>query len=194
MRDLFPFYGLTKGVIVDTTKDFVEDTCLWGVGELIDFCFLLFEQAQREYQYLAIKILTANYQRFSYEDIRALCPLIDTKSWWDSVDGLQKPFSLWAKNHQEYLPEMMTTWNSESSIWKRRSAIILQLLWKEQLNKELLSKVILTNINDKEFFIQKAIGWALRDYSKTNPIWVKNFINKNHLSNLAKKEGSKYIY
>ncbi len=194
LRNLFPFYGLTKGCIVDVTKSLVEETCFWSVGELVDFCFLLFKQEQREYQHLAIIILIKNYQRFSYQNIQSLYPLIDTKSWWDSVDGLQKPFSLWTKNHQQYLPDILSAWNSEPSIWKRRSAIILQLLWKSQLNKELLAEIILSNIDDKEFFIQKAIGWSLRDYSKTNPTWVKEFISRNPLSNLAKREGSKYIY
>ena len=75
----------------------------------------------------------------------------------------------------------------------RRIAITLQLLEKETLDKELLTKAIEYDINTEEFFIQKAIGWSLRNYSKYNPEWVKTFIAAHELSKLAVKEGSKYL-
>ena len=78
-------------------------------------------------------------------------------------------------------------------MWLRRTAILFQLKYKENTNTKVLEKVILDNNEDKEFFIEKAIGWALREYSKTNKEWVKNFIATNKLSNLSIREASKYL-
>ena len=79
------------------------------------------------------------------------------------------------------------------SIWKRRIAITVQLKYKEKTNTDLLAQSILVNKTDDEFFIQKGIGWALREYSKTNPAWVATFMKNNELSKLAQREGSKYL-
>lgn len=89
----------------------------------------------------------------------------------------------------------MLKWSQDSDFWVRRVAIEYQLLKKDQTNKELLRQILQNNLNDQEFFINKAIGWALRDYSKTNPEWVNEFIEENRdgLSKLSIREGSKYL-
>ncbi len=89
----------------------------------------------------------------------------------------------------------MLTWSLDEDIWLRRIAIDHQLPRKEKTNTTLLEKIILNNLGSDEFFINKAIGWSLREYSKTNPDWVINFIknNKNKMSKLSIREGSKYI-
>lgn len=90
----------------------------------------------------------------------------------------------------------MLAWSKDNDFWVRRVAIEHQLLRKNKMNTELLEKILENNLNSSEFFINKAIGWALRDYSKTNPAWVKKFIN-DHYSDMAAlsiKEGSKYLH
>ena len=89
----------------------------------------------------------------------------------------------------------MLQWSQDKDFWVRRIAIDHQLCRKEKTNTELLEKIIVNNLGSHEFFINKAIGWALRDYSKTNPQWVKHFIEKYHdqMHRLSIKEGSKYI-
>lgn len=91
--------------------------------------------------------------------------------------------------------ELMLVWSKEEDFWLRRIAIDHQLNRKEKTNKELLEKIIVNNLGSSEFFINKAIGWSLREYSKTNPAWVKNFINryKDKLDKLSIREASKYI-
>jgi len=83
----------------------------------------------------------------------------------------------------------------DDNIWLRRVAIDHQLGFKEKTDTGLLAEIIKNNLNQKEFFINKAIGWSLRDFSKTNPDWVRTFIyaHKDDLSNLSIREGSKYV-
>ena len=91
--------------------------------------------------------------------------------------------------------ELMLVWSKEKDFWLRRIAIDHQLNRKEKTNKELLEKIIVNNLGSSEFFINKAIGWSLREYSKTNPTWVKEFIDKykDKLDKLSIREASKYI-
>lgn len=91
--------------------------------------------------------------------------------------------------------DILLNWSLDKNIWLRRIAIDHQLLRKEKTNTKLLEQIIINNLNRQEFFINKAIGWSLRDYSKTNPKWVKEFVKKykDSMSNLSIKEASKYI-
>ena len=90
---------------------------------------------------------------------------------------------------------MMLEWSKDSNIWLRRVAILYQLSLKEKVDEKVLDEILVSNLGDSEFFINKAIGWALRDYSKFNPEWVKEFIenNKMNMANLSLREASKYL-
>jgi 3-methyladenine DNA glycosylase AlkD len=89
----------------------------------------------------------------------------------------------------------MLKWSQDPDFWVRRVAIEFQLLRKGETDTALLAQIIENNLGSQEFFINKAIGWALRDYSKTNPAWVADFINRHQedLSKLSIREGSKYL-
>ena len=89
----------------------------------------------------------------------------------------------------------MIEWSKEDNIWIKRTAIEHQLNLGDKIDKELLEKIIINCLGTDEFFINKAIGWSLRDYSKVNPTWVNDFINKykSHLNDISIKEASKYI-
>jgi 3-methyladenine DNA glycosylase AlkD len=89
----------------------------------------------------------------------------------------------------------MLKWSAGSDIWLKRTAILHQLAYKDKTDIVLLEQIISNCLGSDEFFINKAIGWALREYSKTDPEWVESFISrrKNELSPLSIKEGSKYI-
>ena len=120
--------------------------------------------------------------------------LITKKSWWDTVDMLaQKQVGWIAKNHPEVIEETIEKWSVSDHLWLRRSAILFQLKYKENTNEELLYRYIIINAESEDFFIQKAIGWALREYSKTNPQSVRDFIANHQLAKLSVREGSKYI-
>lgn len=121
--------------------------------------------------------------------------LVVTKSWWDTVDLLAKIIGDVVKRNKE-LKTLMLEWSKkENDIWLRRVAILHQLSFKEHVDKFLLETILRNNLSDSEFFINKAIGWALRDYSKVNPEWVRKFIEENitDMANLSLREASKYL-
>ena len=97
------------------------------------------------------------------------------------------------KRYPEVIEETINQWAVHDNMWLRRTAILFQLKYKEQTNENLLYHYINKNADSKEFFIQKAIGWALREYSKTNSESVKTFIEGNQLARLSVREGSKYL-
>jgi 3-methyladenine DNA glycosylase AlkD len=121
--------------------------------------------------------------------------LILNKSWWDSVDlissKLVNPFFLKYRNLEE---AMTYSWSRSNNIWLKRVSIIYQNGYKKETNLDILTRHILENADSNEFFIQKAIGWALRDYSKVDYKWVIDFVvNNTKLKPLSKREAIKWI-
>src|SRR5690606_15703316 len=140
----------------------------------------LWKMNEREYQYVALDYIDRNLKKITIDHMELFHMLITSKSWWDTVDMLaQKPVGQLAKNYPELIEKKIDTWSTEGNIWLRRTAILFQLKYKEETNEELLYTYIRRNADSNEFFIQKAIGWALREYSKTNPSSVQHFI-RNH--------------
>lgn len=197
MKNKFPFIGIAAPERCALEKPIWKDTVNWQHDRLIQNILYYYALPEREYQYLAIDLIVFCYKRLSWEDWRkSLFPLIDTKPWWDSVDALRKPLGLWLKSTAErfvHLREVIEMFMHSASIWERRTAITVQLQYKEKTDAYLLSGAIDANVSEDEFFIQKAIGWALRDYSKTDPDWVRAFMKARTLSRLAEKEGGKYL-
>ena len=153
----------------------------------------MWEKAEREYQYTAITYIGKYAKKLLKADLLFLKELITTKSWWDSVDGIAPLVGELAKSYPEVIEETINQWSVHENMWVRRAAILFQLKYKEQTNENLLYQYIVKNADSKEFFIQKAIGWALREYSKTNSDSVKRFIEGNQLAPLSVREGSKYL-
>ena len=120
--------------------------------------------------------------------------LITEKSWWDSTDVIDRIVGDIALRYTE-VNTVLLAWSTDDNIWLRRVAIDHQLLRKQHTDTALLEKIICNNLGQKEFFINKAIGWALRDYSKTNPEWVQGFINRHRhkMAKLSLREASKYL-
>ena len=164
--------------------------------KIIDWNFVdtCWRKEPREYQYVAANYLKAMQSYLTENDLPKLERLIFTKSWWDTVDILDRVVGSLVYEKQE-LEKIILQWSLSDNIWLRRIAIDHQLLRKEKTNVQLMEKILLHNLNQAEFFINKAIGWALRDYSKTNPTWVAGFIEKNkeRMADLSIKEASKYL-
>ena len=127
-------------------------------------------------------------------DLSHLKKLAQTKSWWDTIDFLDRLVGSIIARFPE-TKEIILAWSCDEDIWLRRLAIDHQLLRKEETDTELLENILVSNLGQTEFFINKAIGWALRDYSKTNPDWVRDFIERNRAEMVALsiREGSKYL-
>ena len=192
MRNKFPFLGLKKPERAALSKEFLKakrkDTEIdW------DFIFKCYDMPEREFQYLAIDYMDKVKKLFTPDDMKNIEKLLITKSWWDSVDAINKTVGYIAMKYPEVKEDVLLKWIESENIWLNRVSIIFQLKYKEKTDTEFLSKAILHNSQTEEFFINKAIGWALRQYSKTNREWVKNFIQQNPLQPLSVKEGSKYL-
>ena len=159
-----------------------------------DFVDTCWEKEPRKYQYVAANYLKAMQSYLTKDDLPKLERLVVTKSWWDTVDILDRVVGSLVYGKPE-LEERILQWSLSDNIWLRRVAIDHQLLRKEKTDVQLMEKVLLNNLNQTEFFINKAIGWALRDYSKTNPEWVASFIEKNkeRMAELSIREASKYL-
>ena len=192
MKNQFAFLGISA-----SPRKEIENKIFKSVskGDL-DFKFTdkCYKNKYREFQYAAIDYLNFKKEYLNISHIEILKNYILTKSWWDTIDHLDTIVGDIALR-DERVNEILLNWSLDKNIWLRRIAIDHQLLRKEKTNAELLEQIIINNLNQKEFFINKAIGWSLRDYSKTNPKWVRNFIkrHKNSMNNLSIREASKYI-
>ena len=164
--------------------------------EKIDWEFVnkCWENKYREFQYVAADYLKNMKDKLTIDDIPKFKQLILKKSWWDTIDNLDMTIGALALKDSN-VNKILLEWSLDENIWLRRIAIDHQLLRKEKTNTELLEKILKNNLGQTEFFINKAIGWALRDYSKISPEWVKNFIeeNKENMAKLSIKEASKYL-
>jgi 3-methyladenine DNA glycosylase AlkD len=128
-------------------------------------------------------------------DTDALEKLITTKSWWDAVDVIDAYVGDLCLRYPELKETVISKWMVSQNIWLKRVSIDFQLRFKDKTDTNILSRAILTNTGTREFFVNKAIGWSLREYSKINPDWVRLFIDthRDRLSALSIKEGSKYL-
>ncbi|MCI2020743.1 MAG: DNA alkylation repair protein [Lentilactobacillus buchneri] len=193
MRNQYRFLGLKTPDRKAQSKEIVTASKKWPIARVFSTITALYQRDEREYQYVAIDIAYVNVKRLTFSDIDRLTAYIQIKSWWDTVDSWRKTFGQFVRLYPEEKRRVFNLFYQHENFWMRRIAITLQLLEKETLDKELLTKAIEYDINTEEFFIQKAIGWSLRNYSKYNPEWVKTFIAAHELSKLAVKEGSKYL-
>ncbi len=192
MRGQFPYLGIPTPERRKLARE-----CLKGMDKLaVDwgFVFECWGQPEREFQYLAVDYLSRLRRLLAAADIPNLRELAVTKSWWDTVDGIDVIIGDIALRCPE-VKDVLLRWSSDENIWLRRIAIDHQLMLKEKTDRDLLERVIVNNLGQKEFFINKAIGWSLRQYSKTDPIWVRSFIERHRgrMAPLSIREASKYL-
>lgn len=193
MRNRFDFYGIPTPKRKDVYSGFIKDERKLGK---IDWDFLdkCYEDNHREFQYLVYDYLLSMKKCVSYEDIPKIKKYIVNKSWWDTIDFLCKVIGD-IELRDSRVKDLMLEWSKDDNIWIKRTAIEHQLNLKDKTDVELLEKIIINCLGTGEFFVNKAIGWALREYSKTNSDWVKSFIDKykNQMNDLSIKEASKYL-
>lgn len=191
MRNKFQFLGITSPQRREISKDYLNTLKKEIDWDFVNECW---NNPYRELQYVACDYLRKMKKQLQISDLKKIEDLITHKSWWDTVDSLVKLIGYIVLQNPN-LNHLMLKWSTNDTMWIRRTAILHQLSRKTQTNTTLLEKIICNNFGQTEFFINKAIGWALRDYSKTNPNWVASFLlkYKNQLTPLSIKEGSKYV-
>ena len=192
MKNHFSFLGLSKPERNLLSKDFQKQAKKLGVINW-DYIFKLWALPEREFQYVAMDFLHILADKLREEDIEQIRQLVVSKPWWDTVDSLSALVGALCLRYPALVESHILEWAESSNIWLARVSILHQLKYKDKTNTDLLAKVILMNCETKEFFLNKAIGWALREYLKTNKEWVKVFIETNNLHSLSVREGSKYL-
>ncbi|WP_111684193.1 DNA alkylation repair protein [Winogradskyella tangerina] len=195
MKHLFPFYGIRspqrKAILREVFKAEKEDVnanCRSIVNSL-------FQMNERELQYCAMEIASKVLRRkYVVSDFEFITNLITTKSHWDTVDYIAKHLlgqyilMFWDDRHR-----LISTLSEADHMWLNRSAILFQLGYKAQTDEAILFDMCKAHAHSNEFFIKKAIGWALREYAKTNPHSVREFTSKVQLKPLSMREALKHI-
>ncbi|WP_335872767.1 DNA alkylation repair protein [Bacillus sp. 2205SS5-2] len=149
---------------------------------------------EREFHYIALALLDKEKKKLTVSHLPLLEFLITTKSWWDTVDHLASGTAGGiGLVYPEESNQFFEKWVHSDHMWLNRTALLYQLKYKSATDVGTLFRYIKLHHSSNEFFIQKAIGWALREYSKTNPQAVRQFISEEPLAPLSKREGSKHI-
>lgn len=194
MRHQFSFLGIPKPERKAVLQPFLraekhQDKIDWV---FVDACYA---QSAREFHYIALDYLKALQKALQPADIASLKNLILTHSWWDSVDSIDELVGVLCLKAPDLKPREIRAWSLDTNIWLKRVAIDFQLNYKKQTDVDFLSEVILSNTSTREFFVDKAIGWALRQYARTDPNWVSHFLDRHRdkLSKLSVREASKHL-
>jgi 3-methyladenine DNA glycosylase AlkD len=193
MKDRFPFFGIPTPARRALHREVLGH---WqpDEAELVVFADALWARPERELQYAACDALERGARRCSPALLDHLEGWITTRSWWDSVDSLAHAVGNLVRVHPE-LAAVMDEWIEAEDVWIARVALIYQLSYKEATDADRLFRYCARRAADSEFFIRKAIGWALREYSKTDPDAVVAFVTTHdaELSPLSRREALKRI-
>jgi len=194
MRNQFEFFGLKAGPRREVSKPFLDKLYLPHIDDLELLMKSLWNKPEREFQMFALDLILKYSKTIEEKHLELFEYLIIHKSWWDTVDVVAvKCVGQYFKKFPNKRDEIIAGWLKSDNIWLQRTCLIFQLKYKTDLDTALLEHCIKTLNGTKEFFINKAIGWVLREYSRTDANWVVEFVENNELSNLSKKEALRLL-
>jgi len=194
MKNNFSFLGIKTEKRRAIFKSIYEQNKTEIKSNFRTIAWELFQMKEREFHQTGIDILVKESKKNVFEDIKLIEKLIITNSWWDSVDTIAK--YLLGDYLQQFPLETLKVierFSNSKNMWLNRSAILFQLSYKEKTNFEILMSECEKHKHSNEFFIQKAIGWALRDYSRFNPTSVKAYVNSTNLKPLSHREALRLL-
>lgn len=194
MRDQFEYLGIKTPQNVALQKEFFAQHGTPPIFELDTIVRELWLLPQREFQYVAVGLLGRANKQIPAKFIKTIEYMLVTKSWWDTVDSIAGGtvgvhFNRFPDVKEKYLAK----WRASENFWLRRTAILFQLNYKQETDFDLLCEIIRDNLDSKEFFINKAIGWALRQYARVDPKAVKKFVRSTPLHPLSAREAMKHL-
>ncbi len=190
----FEFYGIKTPLRRQICKAFYKANPIKDHNELSALIKACFAEPQRELHYFAIELLGYHKKLWSKKTLPLIEWMITHHSWWDSVDSTNSHvIGKFFLAYPEFINEYTFKWTRSSNKWLQRMSILFQLMYKDKTNTTLLTEYIEHTQLEEDFFIRKAIGWALRSYANTDAKWVVKFV-KSHpqLSNLSKREALKH--
>jgi len=199
MKSAMPFYGVPAPQLKLILRVLLKDLKYKNQAEWQRVVLLIWQGAKfREERYAALALLRhRSAQEFkNLKQLPLLKKLIKVGAWWDFVDEIASHSLCDLFQVDEKIMTLeMTKWSSDKNLWVRRAAIISQLNRKEKTNTQLLFSCIQSNLHSKDFFINKAIGWALRQYARIDAKEVRHFVNQNSqkLAPLSIREALKHL-
>ena len=193
MRYQYEYFGLKMPQWTAHTKAIHKEHGLPQGEDLKALARLCFQDEHREMHYFALETVQKMLKTQPSEFIEFLEELILTNSWWDTVDWINKLVGMHFKRFPELTKPVTERWMDSENMWLQRVCMIFQLTYKGKTDKELMFKYIRQVASSKEFFLQKGAGWALRQYSRTNPAAVREFVDSTKLAPLTKREAMRLI-
>ncbi len=194
MRNQFACYGLPSPQRNQLQTAFIKQYGLPEVDALAEIIHNAWQLPQREMQYAAMFILQKSIKKLPVTAIKLFEELIIEKSWWDTIDYIAPSLvGTHFLRFPEIRDETLNKWMLSGNFWLQRSSLIFQLKYKEQTDEALLFELCRELAGEKEFFIRKAIGWALRQYARTAPQAVQQFVHSTDLQPLSKREALKHF-
>jgi 3-methyladenine DNA glycosylase AlkD len=194
MRDQFQYLGIKTPQNGALQKEFYEKYGFPPLSELDTVLRDLWSLPQREFQYVAVGLLGRFNKQIPATFIKTIEYLLVTKPWWDTVDSIAgSTIGVHFQRFPEVREKYLTNWRASDNFWLRRTTILFQLNYKKETDFELLCDIIRENLGSKEFFINKAIGWSLRQYARIDPKAVKKFVKSTQLHPLSRREALKHI-
>jgi len=179
-KELYREHKLRHGLIPQAETD-----------EIIKWCW---QQPQREYQYFAMEFLGKVAKKADKDIINLYVYMIVNKSWWDTVDYIAANLvGNYLKQFPQRTKELTSQWMSSNDMWLQRTCLLFQLKYKSATDSALMHSFISKLSDSREFFIRKAIGWALREYSKTDAEFVIDYVKKYPMSGLSQREALKWL-
>lgn len=194
MRNQFEYLGIQTPKSTELNRMFIAEHGLPELADLEEILRDLWTLTEREYQYVAVGILGRMAKELPPDFILVMEYLLVTKSWWDTVDSIAGgPVGTHFSRYPRVKEKYVALWRKSENIWLRRTTLLFQLGYKKDTDFPLLCDLICDNLGSKEFFINKAIGWALRQYSRVDPQGVRNFVAQTPLHPLSKREALKWL-
>lgn len=194
MRDQFDYVGIKGPRMTELLREHIARNGLPALADLDGVLRDLWALPQREFQYAATSLLGRLEKQLPATFVRTLEYLIINKSWWDTVDTVATgTLGVHFRRFPGVRARYLAKWRKSRNFWLRRACILFQLNYKQDTDFALMQDIILENLGSTEFFINKAIGWALRQYTRVDPRGVRRFVADTSLHPLSAREALKWL-
>ncbi|POH73533.1 DNA alkylation repair protein [Arthrobacter glacialis] len=196
MKSAMPYLGAPSPAVRKTVRALAKEHPFSSVEQLRATVTILWDGAHfREERYAAIMLTDSRLARGELGLLPFYAVVIETGQWWDYVDSVAPRLNDLLQQHRQTMDPVLREWSEHPNFWFRRAAVIAQLPAKAATDTQLLSDLMAPNLAEPEFFIRKAIGWALRQYARTDPHWVRGYVAQHEslLSPLSRREALKHL-